>query len=159
VNVPPALSGYATDGDRTIWKIYDDKLKEVYGDFFKELNDWVQEHGGPTLNFNFPFLMKYSPYANIYMYPIELDYTSLRPNPPNWHQFDAFVRNGNETFEIPEKLRSGPGKLIYFSLGTIGCVDVELMKRLIKILGKSPNRFIVSKGKALDNFLQFILNR
>ena len=60
------------------------------------------------------------------------------------------VRVTNETFEIPAQLRQRPGKLVYFSLGSIGCGLVDLMKRLIGILAKSQHNFIVSKGSFLE---------
>ena len=52
----------------------------------------------------------------------------------------------DSSFEVPEILMDKPGQLIYFSLGTMGAAEVELMKRLIAILSKSEHRFIVSKG-------------
>ena len=94
-----------------------------------------------------------SPYLNIYGYPIELDYLDLRPLPPKWARFDNFKRiEGTVDFEIPEKLRDKPGKLIYFSLGSTGGMDVQLMKRLVAILAKSKHRFIVSKGPMHDKY-------
>jgi MGT family glycosyltransferase len=36
--------------------------------------------------------------------------------------------------------------LIYLSLGSLGSADVDLMKRLIDVLGMTQHRFIVSKG-------------
>jgi UDP:flavonoid glycosyltransferase YjiC (YdhE family) len=152
VNVPPAGSGYPTDGDRTLWKLFDKKKKEFYGLLFDDLKEWVVENGGPKLELKecYPHYYNYSPHANIYMYPEELDYTMYRPNPPNFYRFDAFVRSTNDTFELPEELKNLPGKLIYFSMGTWGCTDLSLMRRLIGILAKSPHRFIVSKGPMAD---------
>jgi UDP:flavonoid glycosyltransferase YjiC (YdhE family) len=119
-------------------------MREPYGNFDK----WLRENGGPDLKDKYnPFRLEYSEYANIYMYPKELDYTEFRPNPPNWHHFDSFVRPTKETFEIPPELQNGPGKLIYFSMGTIGCSELGLMGKLLEILAKSPHRYIVSKGR------------
>jgi UDP:flavonoid glycosyltransferase YjiC (YdhE family) len=90
---------------------------------------------------------KYSPYLNIYGFPLELDYLNMRPLPPNWYRFDNLKRTGGQhIFEVPESLREKSGKLIYFSMGSMGGADVKLMERLITILSKSPHRFIVSKG-------------
>ncbi|MGA0857821.1 MAG: glycosyltransferase, partial [Candidatus Nanopelagicales bacterium] len=36
--------------------------------------------------------------------------------------------------------------LIYLSLGSLGSADVDLMKRLVEVLGKTEHRYIVSKG-------------
>jgi UDP:flavonoid glycosyltransferase YjiC (YdhE family) len=71
----------------------------------------------------------------------------MRPLPPNWYRFDNLKRTGGQhLFEVPQSLRERSGKLIYFSMGSMGGADVKLMERLINILSKSPHRFIVSKG-------------
>ena len=91
----------------------------------------------------------HSPFLNIYGYPKELDYTDIRPNPDKWVAVDSFTRKGVETFVITDKFRDRDEKtqkLIYLSLGSMGSIDVELMKRLVGILAKSPHKFIVSKG-------------
>lgn len=49
-------------------------------------------------------------------------------------------------FVMPECLKCLPGKFIYFSLGSMGSADLDLMNMLIDILGRSKNKFIVSKG-------------
>lgn len=49
-------------------------------------------------------------------------------------------------FEVPEKLKNLPGKLIFLSMGSLASGDVPLMKRLVAILAKSPHKFIVSRG-------------
>ena len=43
-------------------------------------------------------------------------------------------------------------RLIYLSLGSLGSADVELMQRLIDVLGRTPHRYIVSKGPLHDTF-------
>ncbi len=40
--------------------------------------------------------------------------------------------------------------LIYLSLGSLGGADVELMQRLVDVLGTTRHRFIVSKGPQAD---------
>jgi MGT family glycosyltransferase len=60
------------------------------------------------------------------------------------------VRTSDASFEIPEGLRDGEGGLIYLSLGSLGSADVDLMRRLVEVLGEAPHRFIVSKGPQHD---------
>lgn len=43
-----------------------------------------------------------------------------------------------------------PGKLIYFSLGTVVSERLEIFKMFIPIFAKSKNKFVVSKGKFAD---------
>jgi MGT family glycosyltransferase len=52
------------------------------------------------------------------------------------------VRTGEEAYRVPE----GDGRLVYLSLGSLGSADVELMRRLIDVLGRTEHRVIISKG-------------
>ena len=47
-------------------------------------------------------------------------------------------------------MRDGEGALIYLSLGSLGSADVDLMRRLVEVLGETPHRYIVSKGPQHD---------
>ena len=99
--------------------------------------------------------MPYSPFLNMYAYPEELDYTDIRPIPDKWVALDTFARKGEEKFEIPDKFKDRDEetqKLIYLSMGSMGSIDVELMKRLVGILAKSRHKFIVSKGLLGDEY-------
>ncbi len=57
-----------------------------------------------------------------------------------------------EPFTLPEELAHASGGLVYLSLGSLGSADVELMKRLVRVLSRSPHRFIVSKGPQHSEF-------
>ena len=70
----------------------------------------------------------------------------------SWHRLDSCVREVEQTFELPDHLAGGEGKLVYLSLGSLGSADVELMRRLVDALSTSPHRFIVSKGPQHDEF-------
>ena len=93
------------------------------------------------------------------MMPRELDYTDLRPLPDKWYAFDNFMRKeiimteeGEEQFKLPKYLDAKEGKLIYVSMGTIGCADLNLMKKLVQDLSGSKHRFIFSKGPLGDKY-------
>ena len=119
---------------------------------YQRVKDYLIENGAEPMPLEFWI---HSPYLNLYAFPEQLDYTDLRPNPPNWHRFDTFIKQQDKEdhFELPEKLKNKLGNLIYFSLGSMGSMNVELMKRLVKILGELPYRFIISKGKLkMTNF-------
>lgn len=99
------------------------------------------------------FFQNPSPYLNIYLCPDELDYTDLRPYPPNWIRCNALVQTFEiYDFQIPEKLANKPGKLIYMLMSSFGSADLSLMTRLVNILTKSPHRFIISKGPVGDEY-------
>ena len=132
------------ENDQTEWSYFRESLYKAFELGTRKINKWLIDSGVPPLRTDRIYYE--SEYLNIYNYPKELDYTNLRPLPPKWTQFDAFVRTENESFVIPQQLKDKSGKLIYFSLGTFISVDVEMMKRLIKILEETPHRYIISKG-------------
>jgi MGT family glycosyltransferase len=92
--------------------------------------------------------------ANLYVYPEEADYTNERPLDSTWHRMDSSVRSTDEPYEIPAEVANRPADsaLIYLSLGSLGSADVDLMKRLIDVLGTTRHRFIVSKGPQHDQY-------
>ena len=90
-----------------------------------------------------------SEYLNIYGYPEELDYNDVVPQPPKHFRIDAFIRCESEPFELPEEFKKKiqpNDKLIYVSMGSMGSVDVNLMKRIVEALKDSSYKYIVSKG-------------
>ena len=86
------------------------------------------------------------------MYPKELDYKEVQPLPHNWQRVDGFVRKTNDKFEIPKSLSGKPGKLVFLSMGSFGCANLDLMTRLVTILSKSEHRFIVAMGPLADKY-------
>ena len=61
-------------------------------------------------------------------------------------------RDDSKEYETPMRLRDKLGKLIFFSMGLMGGIDVPIMKRLVDILAESRHRFIVSKGPKHDSY-------
>lgn len=82
-------------------------------------------------------------------YPKELDYTEDGiVLPGKWLRIDSPIFKPYPTpFEVPEKLKNLPGKLIYFSLGTVVSMYEPLMQKVINILSQLNHRFIISLGK------------
>ena len=86
------------------------------------------------------------------MFPEIADHERSAPLAQTWHRLDSSVRETEEPFEIPASLEGGEGALVYLSLGSLGSADVELMRRLVDVLGRTPHRYIVSKGPRADEF-------
>src|SRR5581483_1566116 len=103
-----------------------------------EFDEFVRAAGAPPL----PDLelIHPSPYLNMYVYPSEADYSRSQPLDPSWHRLESCVRESDATFDVPEQLRGGDGGLIYLSLGSLGSADVDLMRRLVDVLGRTPHR-------------------
>ncbi|CAG2179776.1 unnamed protein product, partial [Oppiella nova] len=148
---PPPNSGLPASGPVSEWKAFTETTNSAQYPVWKAFDEWVQSKGLPPLAKD-RFIYD-SPYLNIYGYPLELDYLDIRPLPPKWYRFDNLKRTEQQQkFEIPVPLRGRPGKLVYFSMGSMGGTDLNLMKRLVTILSKSKHRFIVSKGPLHEEY-------
>ncbi|CAG2118358.1 unnamed protein product [Medioppia subpectinata] len=142
---PPGESGLSATGDPRLWHEFRQLFRDVMIEKWRAFNDWVVGRGCkplPELCFRNP-----SRYLHIYDYPLELGYQDIRSLGHNYVRFDHFKRTERDlTFAVPPVLADKPGKLIYFSFGSLCPVDVANMRRLVAILAKSPHRFIVSMG-------------
>jgi len=143
-DVPPVFSGYPI-ADRSGWRDFSEEYRRTHVALWTEFDGWVRQQGAPPLG-ELEFIHT-SPYANLYLYPKDVDYQRARPLGTTWHQLESCVRRPEvDRFDVPEPLREGEGALIYLSLGSLGSADVNLMRRLVELLGRLPHRFIVSKG-------------
>ncbi|XP_054152612.1 UDP-glucuronosyltransferase 2B7-like, partial [Oppia nitens] len=147
--LPPAWLGLPTN-DTNDWPKHRENLDKVFEKLYHKCNKWYQSYGAAltpvTSNTTNTCIHPVSSYLNIYMTPEELDYREVQPLPENWRRIDCIVRTTGDTFDIPAKLRDRPGRLVYLSMGSLGCSHIELMTRLTNILGKSRHKFIVTKG-------------
>ncbi len=145
--VPPMSSGYPV-ADRSEWPAFRVEVERTHRTMWEDFNTFVQDRGAPALAWTNlgPEFIHQSPWLNLYSFPAEADYPRQRPLGPTWQRLDSSVRATGETWELPEHLRAGDGALIYLSLGSLGSADVELMRRLVDVMGTTRHRVIVSKG-------------
>ncbi len=156
--VPPVFSGYAA-ADRRGWDAFRAEYRRTHGELWSEFDTFVRECEAPGLPNGplGPAFIHESPFLNLFLFPMEADYARERPLGPTWHRLDSSVRPPDAPFELPAELRAGAngrdgrdGALIYLSLGSLGSADVDLMRRLVDVLGRTPHRVIVSKGPQAD---------
>ena len=140
--IPPAFSGYPA-ADPAGWRAFRDEYERVHRPVWEEFNAWVTGQGAAPLP-DLEFI--HDGTVNLYIYPELADYRRSRPLGPSWHRLDSSVRETDEEFALPGALAAGEGALIYFSLGSLGSADVELMRRVIDCLSATPYRYVVSKG-------------
>ncbi|WP_067132956.1 glycosyltransferase [Microtetraspora malaysiensis] len=139
-DIAPAYSGLPAD-DRSEWDAFRAEYDRTHREIYTAFNEWVVEQGAPPLP-DLEFIQEGD--ANLYVFPEIVDYTDERPLGPTWTRLDSSVRETDDEFTLPEI--PGDGPWVYFSLGSLGSADVELMRRVISVLAKTPYRFIVSKG-------------
>lgn len=171
--LPPATLGLPTNWLETkdaqlksTYEGYAEHVEQVKMELYEQFNEYLtEEHHLSTLPRDPISYIYDSPHLNVYMYPEELDYSHL-DGPENWVRCDSILRINNKIldeedsttnepkrkFELPEKLQDLPGKLIFLSMGSLASGDVELMKRMVKMLAKSPHRFIVSMGPNWEKY-------
>ena len=149
--MPPFSSGYPA-GDRSEWPAFLEEVTRTHADLWADFAEFCREGRGIPLTYGAegPDFIAESPYLNLYLYPAEADYARERSLPPTWHRLDSSVRATDAEWTLPEALAGRPGPLVYLSLGSLGSADVELMQRLVDVLGAAEVRVIVSKGPLAD---------
>ncbi|NP_001310052.1 uncharacterized UDP-glucosyltransferase YdhE-like [Tetranychus urticae] len=157
-NGPPAWSGFSVkETDTEKWN----KFRELFGvaskAYRENIYSWWRSNGLPLPAIQDARIENWfygePEQLGIYHYPELLDYHEIGPmRSDKWIRLDCAIRRPDnvEPFIIPESLKHLPGKLVYFSLGSCGSIQIDLMKSFIKILSKCPHRFIVSKGPKGD---------
>ena len=138
--LPPLFSGYPID-DRTGWREFTDEYARCVGRMQEEFSEFCVGHGAPPLP-ELQFIHE-SPWLNLYLYPEELDYPRSRALAATWHDLETSVRSTDPPWDSPAR---DDGALVYVSLGSLGSADVALMERLVDVLSRTPQRYVVSKG-------------
>jgi MGT family glycosyltransferase len=148
-DVAPTYSGLPAD-DRSQWAGFRFEYDRSHRSMWEAFNAWVVEQGAPALD-ELEF-MHASDVANLYVFPREADYVDRRPLDATWHRMDSSVRETDDAYQLPEAVADRPegSALVYFSLGSLGGADVDLMRRVIGVLADTPHRYIVSKGPQAD---------
>lgn len=141
-HVPPVFSGLPSAAPET-WSAFRAEYDRTHRAMWAEFDAWVQEQGAPPLR-DLDFI--HDGDLNLYVYPEELDYTAQRPLDGTWHRLDSSVRQTEQPVDLPEHFLSGERPLLYFSLGSLGSADVDLVRRVIGVLADAPYHVIVSKG-------------
>jgi MGT family glycosyltransferase len=146
VDLPPVLSGLPID-DRSQWQAFKDEYRRQHGSLLTEHNDFRASVGVapcPVDEFN-----TNSPWCNLYLFPEAADYPRSVSLDPTWHRLNSTVRTTEEPFDV-DAMVPGHGKVVYLSLGSLGCMDVRLMQRLIDAMATTEHRTIVSMGPLKD---------
>ncbi len=145
-DLPPVLSGLPID-DRSQWQAFKEEYHRQHEALLAEHNDFRASVGVapcPIDEFN-----TNSPWCNLYLFPEAADYPRSVPLDPTWHRLNSTVRTTEEPFDV-DAMVPGSGKVVYLSLGSLGCMDVGLMQRLIDAMATTEHRTIVSMGPLKD---------
>lgn len=141
---PPAFSGLSPKDDPKLYHEFVESGKDFIKEIKANYDEWLK-----TLDVqpNPDSIIETSPYLNLLFYPKDVDYAEIGPVPDKWHRLDHALRpHLDESLDIVDSFLGQNDKLVFFSLGSMGSADVELMKKLVSWLAKSKHKFIVSKG-------------
>ena len=142
----PCSAGCPID-DRSEWQAFKEEYHRQHEALLAEHNDFRASVGVapcPIDEFN-----TNSPWCNLYLFPEAADYPRSVPLDPTWHRLNSTVRTTEEPFDV-DAMVPGNGKVVYLSLGSLGCMDVGLMQRLIDAMAATEHRTIVSMGPLKD---------
>src|SRR5699024_1593149 len=93
--------------------------------------------------------------VTLYASPDELIFPQIRAK--RWFNLEVFNKNESTVaFDLKQLLPASfladnlngkwTGKWVYLSLGSMGSIDLSLMKRILDALARTNHKYIVSKG-------------
>jgi MGT family glycosyltransferase len=147
--LPPTFGGLPLE-DRSEWDAFSAEYARTTGELQGSFSEFCVERGAPPLPDG--EMIHTSDRLNLYLYPEAADYPRSQPLGPTWHNLGTSVRDTDDAWSPPAEIAEGEGSLIYVSLGSLGSGDVPLMKRLVESLGRTPHRYVVSKGPQHDEY-------
>jgi len=144
-NLPPLGSGLSIDSPQETKSFFSQKMDELGNEAVQRVKEYMIKKDCVILSDR---LWNKSPYLNFYLYNQDLDYTDEGVIEKGYFRLEGAIRDSNDDspFTLPKSLEDKPGGLVYLSLGTLGSCDIDLMSNLVRVLSKSPHRFIVSTG-------------
>jgi MGT family glycosyltransferase len=148
-NIAPYLSGCRENdaaGQERFRRRYQEVLKPIHDEF----NNFLIQCGEapyPLANF-----VEESPYMNLLLYPESAKFNRSKPLDPNRFQYLEGCVREDSPFEVPAFEVNSESPLIYVSFGTLGSSDIQLMQRLIDVLGKLPYRVLLNVGDYIEQY-------
>ena len=150
-DIPPYLSGLGL-ADRADWGTFRDRYRAATAPAHRRLSRLVAAGGLPPLP-DGQFLAP-SPTLNLLLAPQAVRHRRRRVLDPDRFVFlDGCVRR-EAPFVAPAFPRHGDRPLVYVSFGSLGAVDIDLIRRLIGVFAHLPFRFLVNVGGYVDHYDQ-----
>jgi UDP:flavonoid glycosyltransferase YjiC (YdhE family) len=113
--------------------------------------DFIESCGHDRLPF--PEFVLPSPHMNLLLYPEPLRFQRRRPlDPGKFVYLDGCVRREVQAYQVPTFEAHDDAPLIYLSFGSLGVADVDLLKRMIGVLGTASYRVLVNVGSYLEQY-------
>jgi MGT family glycosyltransferase len=147
--IPPHLSGCG-ERDRAGFELFRRRFNEVIKPIHDDFNMFLKEQGEkpyPVGQFFEP-----SPFMNLLLYPTAVKFKRRKPLPAGKFQYLEGCVRQEKPYEIPRFKSNNDKPLLYVSFGSLGAGDVDLLKRLIALIGQMPVRALVNVGDYRDRY-------
>jgi MGT family glycosyltransferase len=150
-DIPPHLSGCGEKdkkGFARYRKRFNEVIKPIHRDFNSFLNS-VGEKPYPLGQF-----FEASPHMNILLYPSAVKFKRRHTLSPKQFQYLEGCVRKDKPYKVPRFKSNNGMSLLYVSYGSLGAGDVDLLKRVIKAIGKMPVRALVNVGDYIDQYTE-----
>ncbi|MCR6497780.1 glycosyltransferase [Shinella sp. CPCC 101442] len=142
-NVPPYLSGCG-DNERAAWTAFADRYEKTVASAHRRFSAFLAECGlkAPTA----PVFLGPSPWLNLLLAPDIIRHDRHAALDPRRFIFlDGCVRH-EAPYTPPRFASHNEAPLVLTSFGSLGAMDVAMMKRMIAVFATLPCRFLVNAG-------------
>lgn len=148
-NVPPYLSGLSAERSED-WDAFMQEYERVTAPAHKRFSAMMTECGlkPPPA----PQFLAASPHLNLLLAPDIIRYRREKPlDPARFVYLDGCVRQEAE-YQAPVFAAHNEQPLVLTSFGSLGAMDVSMIKRMIGVFAGLPYRFLVNVGHWRDEY-------
>jgi len=148
-HVPPYLSGCSSRPDED-WRAFSARYRREVMPAHRRMNGFLAECGQKPCAVG-EFLGP-SPYLNLLLSPEIVRFERQKAlDPKTFVYLDGCVRN-EAPYSVPTFAACNDRPLVLTSFGSLGAMDVEMMRRMVGVFSGLPYRFIVNVGPWRDQY-------
>ncbi len=149
--VPPYLSGLG-NASRSLWKRFTKHYLKAIAPVHRQMNAFLAECG--LAPYRAGEFLETSPYLNLLLSPSIVRHRRKTPlDPERFVYLDGCLRK-EVPYILPSFARQSDRPLVLTSFGSLGAMDVAMIKRMISVFANLPFRFIVNVGPWRDDYSQ-----
>lgn len=147
--VPPYLSGCGANPGAD-WEAFESRYAREVQPVHRRMNAFLTECGlAPYAPGEF---LQSSPYLNLLLSPEIVRFARKQPLDQRTHVYlDGCVRQ-EAPYSMPVFAAHNDRPLVLTSFGSLGAMDVAMMKRMLAVFATLPYRFIVNVGPWRDDY-------
>ncbi len=147
--VPPYLSGCGGKPG-TDWSLFGERYLKAVTPAHRRMNAFLAECGlkaRPPGEF-----LESSPFLNLLLSPDAVRFQRKNPLDPKTHVYLNGCVRQEAAYALPAFAAHQDAPLVLTSFGSLGAMDVALIKRMIDVFASLPYRFIVNVGPWRDDY-------